>query len=85
METLLNIHNFHSNAKDKDYSVIQVLRDITSDESAHGYIGTQILEEVFLPESLIGKLKASDVGKQVSRCYEVRSGKAYLTDIVVKS
>ena len=78
---LLNIHNFHSTAKNKDYSIIQVIRPLSVREKNLGYFGSEISEEVFLPDDLLGKLSVSDIGKEIDLVYEVVGGKANLVDI----
>lgn len=78
---LLNIHDFHSSAKNKDYEVIQVLRPLTVREKNQGYFGSEISEEIFLPDDLLGKLSVSDIGKDIDLVYEVIGGKANLVDI----
>lgn len=83
MTKLLNIHNFHSNKTNRDYSVIQVLRDLNTREISNGYIGAQISEEIFMPDSLVGILSSSDIGKEITLQYEVYNGKAVLNNVVV--
>lgn len=78
---LLNIHNFHSTAKNKDYSIIQVVRPLSVREKNQGYFGSEISEEIFLPDYLLGKLSVSDIGKEIDLVYEVVGGKANLVDI----
>lgn len=85
METLLNVHNFHSEKKNRDYSVIQVLRELTIREIENGYLGTQTVEEIFLPDNLVGKFGQKDIGKEIVRQYSVIGGKAILDDIVLKN
>lgn len=84
MEKLLNIHNFHSSKKNADYSIIQILRDITPREVENGFLGTQIVEEIFLPDGLVGKFNVSHIGKEIVRQYSIIGGKAILEDIVLK-
>ena len=50
MARLVNVHNFHSNAKNRDYSIIQIERPLTTREKNNGYVGETIFEEVFLPD-----------------------------------
>lgn len=78
---LLNLRKFHSTKKEKDYCVIQVLRDITQGERNRGYFGKQVSEEHFLPDNLVNKLDNSHVGKNLDLVYEVIGGKANLVDI----
>lgn len=85
METLLNVHNFHSEKKNRDYSVIQVLRELTIREIENGFLGTQTVEEIFLPDNLVGKFGQKDIGKEIVRQYSVIGGKAILDDIVLKN
>lgn len=85
METLLNVHNFHSEKKNRDYSVIQVLRELTIREIENGFLGTQAVEEIFLPDNLVGKFGQKDIGKEIVRQYSVVGGKAILDDIVLKN
>lgn len=83
--TLLNIRNFHSSKKDKDYTVIQYLRSLTpSEKSERGYIGTTISEETFVPDNLVNTFKDSDVEKDIELQYSIIGGKAVLDNIVVK-
>lgn len=83
MTKLINVHNFHSNKQNKDYSVIQVLRDITQRERDNGYIGDVILEEIFLPDNLVNVLGLSDINQELDLQYSVIGGKAILDNIVV--
>ena len=80
---LLNVHNFHSNNKNKDYSVIQVLRDITGRERDQGYLGKTISQEVFLPDSLVGSVDNTHIGKDLDLVYEVYGNKAELVSIKI--
>lgn len=84
-EILLNVHNFHSEKKNKDYSVIQVLRPLSSREIQNGFLGEQTVEEIFLPDNLVGRFGAKDIGKEIVRQYSVLGGKAILDDIVIKN
>lgn len=85
METLLNVHNFHSEKKNRDYSVIQVLRELSIREIENGFLGTQTVEEIFLPDNLVGRFGQKDIGKEIVRQYSVIGGKAILDDIVLKN
>lgn len=80
---LLNVHNFHSSKKDKNYSVIQVLRDLTSREHEQGYLGKTISQDVFLPDSLVGMVDNTHIGKELELVYEVYGNKADLVTIKV--
>lgn len=84
MEKILNIHNFHSEKKNADYSIIQIIRDLTPREVKSGFLGTQTVEEIFLPDNLVGKFNASHIGKEIARQYSIIGGKAILDDIVIK-
>ena len=81
MARLVNVHNFHSNAKNRDYSIIQIERPLTSREKNNGYIGDTIFEEVFLPDNLIGSVGLADIGTDINLLYEVVGGKANLINI----
>ena len=84
METILNVHNFHSVKKNQDYSVLTILRDFTQRDVDSGFIGKQIAEEVFLPDKLVNKFGANDIGKAIERKYTIVGGKAFLDDVVLK-
>ena len=84
MTQLLNIHRFHSDKKNKDYEVIQIVRDLTERELSNGYIGLQIFEEIFLPDSLVGVLSDKEIGKEIELTYDVYNGKVSLARIKVK-
>lgn len=84
METILNVHNFHSKAKNKDYSILLVQRPLTNQEKNQGYIGELTTEEVFLPDSLVGSFGIADIGIEIERQYSVIGGKAYLENILKK-
>lgn len=84
MTQLVNIHNFHSDKKNKDYSIIQICRDITERERNQGYIGVSIFEEIFLPDNLVGVLSEKEIGKEIELLYNVYNGKAELMHIKVK-
>lgn len=81
---LLNIHNFHSSKTDKNYSVVQVERPLTSSEINNGYIGTHCFEEKFLPDNLVSYFKPTDIGQEFEFEYEVVGNKANLVNIVRK-
>lgn len=83
--TLLNIRNFYSSKKDRDYTVIQYLRQLTpSEQNERGYIGFSICEETFVPDNLVNTFKDSDVDKEIDLQYSIIGGKAVLDNIVVK-
>lgn len=84
MEKIINVHNFHSSKKNKDYSILLVQRDLTQTELNNGYLGKVTCEEVFLPDNLVGKFGIDSVGKEIERQYSVIGGKAYLENIVLK-
>lgn len=84
MTQLVNIHNFHSDKKNKDYSVIQIVRDLTERERNQGYIGLQRFEEIFLPDCLVGVLSEKEIGNEIELLYDVYNGKAELAHIKVK-
>lgn len=84
MTQLLNIHRFHSDKKNKDYEVIQIVRDLTEREFSSGYVGLQIFEEIFLPDALVGVLSDKEIGKEIELTYDVYNGKASLARIKVK-
>lgn len=81
---LLNFHNFHSSKTDKNYSVIQVERPLSTSELNNGYVGTHICEDKFLPDSLVGFFQPSDIGKEFDLEYEVLGDKANLVNILRK-
>lgn len=81
MSKLLNVHNFHSNKTNKDYSIIQILRPISVSERNQGYLGDTISEEVFLPDELVGSVGLNDIGTDIDLVYDVIGGKAYLVNI----
>ena len=80
---LLNVRNFHSEKKDRDYTVIQYLRDLTPSERDRGYVGSQISEETFAPDCMVGKLGVKDIGHDIDLQYDIIGGKAVLGNIVV--
>ena len=82
--TLLNIRNFHSDKKDKDYTILTVLRSATQTERQRGLIGNTVAEEIFLPDSLVNKFTEKDLDKELQLQYSVIGGKAVLDNIVVK-
>ena len=81
MARLVNVHNFHSNAKNRDYSIIQIERPLTAREKNNGYVGDTIFEEVFLPDLLIGVVGRADINTEINLLYEVVGGKANLVNI----
>lgn len=81
MSKILNVHNFHSNKTNKDYSIIQILRPISTRERNQGYLGDTISEDVFLPDNLVGSVGLSDIGHDIELVYEVVGGKANLVNI----
>lgn len=83
--TLLNIKNFHSNKKDRDYTVLQVMRPITpSERERQGYVGAYLTEEVFVPDEQVGTFDSKDVDHELDLQYDIIGGKAVLNKIVVK-
>lgn len=84
MDRILNIHNFHSKAKSKDYSILMIERPLTAQEKNNGYLGELTTEEVFLPDDLVGSFGLADIGSVIERQYSVIGGKAYLENIVKK-
>lgn len=84
MERILNIRNFHSKAKSRDYSIIMIERPLTVQEKNNGYLGELTTEEVFLPDNLVGAFGLADIGCIIERQYSVIGGKAYLENIVKK-
>lgn len=84
MSQLINIHHFHSDKKNKDYEIIQIVRDLTERERLNGFVGLQIFEEIFLPDSLVGVLSDKEIGKEIELLYDVYNGKAELAHIKVK-
>ena len=81
MARLVNVRNFHSNSKNKDYSIIQIERPLTAREKNNGYIGETIFEEDFLPDNLVGSVGRADIGTEINLVYEVVGGKAHLINI----
>lgn len=84
MTQLLNIHRFHSDKKNKDYEIIQIVRDMTERERSNGFVGLQVFEEHFLPDALVGVLSDKEIGKEIELLYDVYNGKAELAHIKVK-
>ena len=83
--TLLNIKNFHSSKKDKDYTVLTILRSITpAERERQGYIGVTLAEEVFSPENQVGTFTEKDIDHELDLQYDIIGGKAVLNSIVVK-
>lgn len=83
-EQIINIHNFYSSKKDKDYSILTISRPISQNEKNQGFIGDITFEEVFLPDNLVGKFGSNDIGCVIERQYSVIGGKAYLENIIRK-
>ena len=82
--TLLNIKNFHSSKKDRDYTVLQILRPITANErDKQGYIGSTLSEDVFVPDSQVGTFTVKDIDHEIDLQYDIIGGKAVLDKIVV--
>ena len=82
--TLLNIKNFHSSKKDRDYTVLQVLRPITQQErERQGYIGATVAEDIFVPDSQVGSFTTKDIDHELELHYDIIGGKAVLDNIVV--
>lgn len=84
MTQLVNIHRFHSDKKNKDYEIIQIVRDMTERERSNGFVGSQVFEEHFLPDALVGVLSDKEIGKEIELLYDVYNGKAVLAHIKVK-
>lgn len=83
-EQIINIHNFHSSKKNKDYSILTISRPLTQNEKSNGYIGEITFEEVFLPDGLVNVFGPNDIGTVIERQYSVIGGKAYLENIIRK-
>lgn len=84
MNTILNIKNFHSDKKDKDYTILTILRPCTQTERQRGLIGNTVAEEIFLPEQLVNKFTEKDIDKEIELQYSVIGGKAVLENAIVK-
>lgn len=83
--TLINIKNFHSSKKDRDYTVLTVLRPITQNERDRlGYIGVNTFEEVFVPDNQVGTFTSKDIDHDLELQYDIVGGKAVLNKIIVK-
>lgn len=83
--TLLNIKNFHSSKKDKDYTVLTILRPITpSERERMHYLGVTLSEEIFVPDNQVNTFTEKDIDHELDLQYDIIGGKAVLNKIVVK-
>lgn len=78
---IINVKNFHSSKKDKDYTTLLIMRDITDFEKRQGYLGDVICEEIFVPESQVNSFGQEHIGKEVQLLYSVSGNRAILDTV----
>lgn len=83
MTRLLGYKRFKAEKTQRDICIMFVAQDISQREKEHGYVGQKIVE-MFIPESQIGLLKPSDIGKELLLDYELSGNRAYLVNVAVK-
>ena len=79
---LLGVKKFNAKSG-KSYVVMTLVSEFDERSVQSGCFGKSI-EEIFVPEAMMGRLTASDVGKEIVLDYEVKSGRAYLIGFDVK-
>lgn len=80
---LVGYHSFTSKAGEK-FMVVDVIGKVTSREAASGYVGTEKVESIFVPENCWSKLTEQIIGKNLICNFEVSNGRAYLVDFDVE-
>lgn len=80
---LLGFYEGKSKKENKPFCVAKVAHDATPAENARGNYGL-VIDEIFLPDNLIGSLSVTDCGKEVDITYTVSGRYANVTDFKVK-
>lgn len=80
---LLGFYEGKSKKDGRPFCVTKVAHDATPVENARGNYGL-VIDEVFLPDNLVGTLSAADCGKEVDIVYTVSGKFANVTDFRVK-
>lgn len=80
---LLGFYEGKSKKEGKPFCVAKVAHDATPAECSRGNYGL-VIDEVFLPDNLVGSLVPADCGKEVDITYTVSGRYANVTDFKVK-
>ena len=80
---LLGYYEGKSKKEGKPFCVAKGAHDATPAECARGNYGL-IIDEIFLPDNLVGSLAPADCGKEVDITYTVSGRYANVTDFKVK-
>lgn len=79
---LLGVKKFTAKSN-KAYEVMILVSDV-DERSAQGGSFGKLVEEIFVPENMLGRLKPADIGKEIALDYDVKGGRAYLIGFDVK-
>lgn len=79
---LLGVKKFAAKSG-KHYEVMVLASDVDERDASSGSFG-KLVEEIFVPEQMMGVLQPENVGKEVVLDYEVKGGRAYLIGFNVK-
>lgn len=82
MTRLVGYRNFISKKNGREYCLAYLTVDVTERERNIGMVGQKV-QEVFLPDDLVGTLRPEHIGREVWLSYEAAGGRAYLTGFAV--
>lgn len=80
---LIGVRKFNSTNKNKDYEVMLVKTPLNPRALESGSFGSDV-DEIFVPETMMGTLTPADIEKPIVLDYEISGGRAYLTGFKVK-
>lgn len=81
MAKLIGFSNFTSK-KGRDLTIALVQTDCTVRDNDRGSYGSKV-EQVFLPDELVGSLDVKDIGKNVDVIRDIVGNRAYVIDFKV--
>lgn len=81
---LLGYRQFTSKKNGRLYRMIAVMSPYSAAQKAQGCVGNAV-EEIFLPDECDITVTEADIGKTVLISYSVQGGRAFVTDIEIKS
>ena len=85
MPRLLGYKKFTSKAGKKTCVAVVALPPTQFEIDKYGFVGENVRDNVFMPDSQIDLLTPSDIGKELEFSYEVDTyGKSHLSKITVK-
>lgn len=79
MAKLLGYSNGTSK-KGAPFTIMYLEKEFSARDKENGAVGTKVTQE-FLPQSQVGLLQPSHIGKEVSLDYDISDGRAYLVSV----